>query len=207
MARTKGIQESGHAAGPFTRLTFAVERVQEQLAREPDRGAALERERAALARKVERLVAAIGDGRGPVALVQEIARAEARLQEIEAEMARLAAASRMSALDLKRLEREVEAELARFADVLRGAVPRVRQALKKLLVDRAEFTPVPTEKKKRTYAFKAELSYGAILQGVPVEPFHVSRKSPWGHHSDCGDVVGCGFEEWRRRSRLLENPQ
>ena len=37
------------------------------------------------------MVTAIGDGKGPAALVTEIAKAEARITEIEAELARLAA--------------------------------------------------------------------------------------------------------------------
>ncbi|MGH7406730.1 MAG: zinc ribbon domain-containing protein [Candidatus Methylomirabilales bacterium] len=66
---------------------------------------ALEREKGALARKIERMVAAIRDGRAPSALVQEIAKAEARGRGIEAERTRLAAAPTVTALDLKRIER------------------------------------------------------------------------------------------------------
>ena len=147
-------------------VEVAVEQVRERLAEDPDSRPALEREKASLARKIERMVAAIGDGRGPVALVREIAKAEARIQEIETEVARLETAPNLTVLDLKRLEREVEAELARFADLLRGNVPRARQALKKLLVDRVTFTPIRTKNGRQTYAFTGELSYGALLRGV-----------------------------------------
>lgn len=111
-------------------------------------------------------MAAIGDGRGPVALVQEIAKAEARIKEIDTEVARLETAPSLTAMDLKRLEREVESDLTRFADLLRGNVPRARQALKKLLVDRVTFTPIRAENGRQTYAFAGELSYGALLRGV-----------------------------------------
>ena len=113
-----------------------VERVREQLRSEPDRGAALEREKVALTRKIGRMVAAIGDGKGPAALVQEIAKAEARVAEIEAELARFAAVPALGGLDLKRIEQDVAGQLSRFADLLKGNVPRARQALKKLLADR-----------------------------------------------------------------------
>ena len=167
----------------------AVERVREQMAREPDRGVVLEREQAALARKIERLVAAIGEGKGPAALVQEIARAEARVREIGGERVRLAAAPSLTALDLKRIEREVEGQLSRFADLLKGNVVRGRQALKKLLVDRVEFTPVESGNGKRVYDFRGELSYGAILQeavclrGVPsgIRTRVSALKEPNGH--------------------------
>jgi hypothetical protein len=66
---------------------------------------------------------------------------------------------------LKGLEREIEGELARFADLITGNTLRARQALKKLLVDRVEFTPIKTGNGKETYAFKGDLSYGAIVRG------------------------------------------
>jgi DNA invertase Pin-like site-specific DNA recombinase len=145
-------------------VACGVARVREQLATEPDRGPALEREKVALARKIERMVAAIGDGRGPAALVQEIAKAEARIKEIDAELARLAAAPALGDLDLMRIERDVAAQLERFADVLKGNVPRARQALKKLLVDRVRFNPIELGNGKRTYAFEGELAYGAVVR-------------------------------------------
>jgi len=141
-----------------------VERLHEQLAREPERGPALHREKAALQRKIERMVAAIGDGKGPAALVQEIARAEARVKEIEAEVARVQATPALTKVNWRRLEGAVAAQLDRFQDLLRGNPPRARQALKKLLVDKVEFTPVESSGGHRTYAFRGELAYGAVLQ-------------------------------------------
>ncbi len=91
-------------------------------AQDPGRVPALKRERTALEPKIASVVRAIGYGRGPAALVQEIAKGEARVKEIEAELARLAAAPALTDLDVKRLERAVEGELARFADLLKGNV-------------------------------------------------------------------------------------
>lgn len=147
-------------------LEYGVERVRDELAQQPDRRPALEREKAALARRIGRMVEAIGDGRGPAALVQEIAKGEARIKEIEAGMARLAAVPALDELNLKRIERDVEGQLARFADLLKGNIPRARQALKQLLVDRVEFTPGDLGDGRRTYQFQGELAYGAVLREV-----------------------------------------
>jgi len=63
------------------------------------------------------------------------------------------------------MEAAIAKELSRFSELLTGNVPRARQALKKLLLDTVEFTPTTPETGKQTYAFRAELSYGAIVQG------------------------------------------
>ncbi len=60
--------------------------------------------------------------------------------------------------------KEINGELARFVDPLKGNVQRVRQALKKLLVDRVTFTPIESENGKQIYAFTGELSYGALVR-------------------------------------------
>jgi len=94
-------------------------------------------------------------------------------KDIDGELARLAAAPGLTVLDLRRIERQLEEEFSKFADLLRGHAPRGRHALKELLVDRAEFTPVESGNGKRTYAFRGELSYGVVLReavsmrGVP----------------------------------------
>jgi len=126
----------------------------------------LERERDGLTRKIARLVAAIGEGNGSATLVQEIAKAEARVKEIEAGLARLATLPALEALDLAKMEAAIAAQLSRFAELIRGNIPRARQALRKLLVDPIDFTPVTTDDGEQTYAFKGELTYGAVLQEV-----------------------------------------
>lgn len=69
----------------------------------------------------------------------------------------------MADLDLKGLEGEVAGRLARFSDLLKGNVPRARQALKKLLADRMEGTPTEVDG-QRVYRFTGELRYGAVLR-------------------------------------------
>jgi len=144
-----------------------VQYVQEQLVSQPDRRPALEEEKATLARRVRRMVEAIGDGQGPAALVQEIAKAEARIQAIEAELAGLRAVPTLGQVDLGRIQREVTRGLARFEDLLRGDVPHARQALKTILVNRVKFSPMDTADGRRTYSFEGELVYnGIVLQGL-----------------------------------------
>lgn len=146
-------------------VEVAVERVRERLVKSPDCRISLEQERKGLQRKIERWTEAVGDRDVASVFIPKIKQANARVMEIDAELARLTAAPTLGVLELKRLEREIEGELARFADLLRGNVPRARQALKKLLVDRVEFTPVQERNGKGTYAFKGELHYGALLRG------------------------------------------
>ncbi len=146
-------------------VEIAVERVRERLAKDPDCRPMLEQERKGLQRKIERWTEAVGDRDVATVFIPKIKQANARVMEIGAELARLAAAPTLGVLELKRLEREIDGQLVRFADLLRGNVPRARQALKKLLVDRVEFTPVQERNGKGTYAFKGELHYGALLRG------------------------------------------
>ncbi len=63
-------------------------------------------------------------------------------------------------------EKEIAEQLRRFADLLHGNVPRARQLLKKLLVDRVVFAPVTLSGGTRTYSFRGELTYGALLREV-----------------------------------------
>ena len=163
-----------------------VARLQAELGKEPDRGPALAQEKASLTRKIRRLVEAIGEGQGPAALVEEIRRAEARVQEIEAELARRQAAPVLGTLDLTQLEQEVGEQLGRFAALLRGNIPRARQALKKLLVDRVDFSPVDSGTGRKTYRFRGELNYGAVLQGSGIYAGCPQRDTP-------GSGSGAGF--------------
>jgi site-specific DNA recombinase len=145
-------------------LQAGVERVRQQLRADPDRAKHLERERTSLAKKLDRWADAVGDGAD--IYKQKIREADARLKEIDGELARLTAAPSVSSLDLKAMEREIAAQLRRFADLLTGNVPRARQLLKKLLADRVTFRPVTLSNGSRTYSFRGELSYGALIQQV-----------------------------------------
>ena len=92
--------------------------------------------------------------------------AEARIKEIDAELASMASIPTLRQLDLKRIERDVSEELERFDNLLHGDVPAARQALKRILTDRVEFNPAGTDDGRRTYSFRGELAYnGVILDG------------------------------------------
>jgi site-specific DNA recombinase len=147
-------------------LACGVEHLRQEMAHDPNRRPALERERTALTVRIGRMVAAIGEGQGPAALVEEIATAEARVKEIEEDLGRLATLPALEALDLAQMEDAVAAQLSRFAELIRGNIPRARQALKKLLVDAVDFTPVTTLDGQQTYSFKGDLTYGAVLHEV-----------------------------------------
>jgi DNA invertase Pin-like site-specific DNA recombinase len=184
-----------HVEGFRWAIQRAATLAREALVREPDAVAALEREQAALARKIERMVTAIGDGQGPKALVQEIATAEARVAEIEMERTRLTAGPALDALDVTRIERDVTAQLARFGRLLAGDVPRARQALKKLLVDRVAFRPVDAGGGRQTYEFTGEFSYGAILREVVCSCESLPKVS-------LGSLGVLAFWEWQRTMSL-----
>lgn len=150
------------------RFAYTVERavalLRERLRKDPDCRPALERERKGLQRKIDQWGDETFDDRDLAAvLTPKIKGARARVKEIDAELARLEAAPGMADLDLKGLEGEVAGRLARFSDLLKGNVPRARQALKKLLVDRMEGTPTEAGG-QRVYRFTGALSYGAVLR-------------------------------------------
>ena len=88
---------------------------------------------------------------------------EVRITEIEGELARLASAPAVLALDLDAIEQAVARQLGRFVNRLRGNAHRARQVLKKLLVDRTQFRPVEADGGRQTLAIRGYLSYGAIL--------------------------------------------
>ena len=74
-----------------TAVQYSLARLRAHLTQEPDPRPALARECQALTRRIERMVTAIGDGRGAATLVAEIAKAEEQIKALEIELARLAA--------------------------------------------------------------------------------------------------------------------
>jgi hypothetical protein len=63
-------------------------------------------------------------------------------------------------------EKAVVGQLARFANVLKGNIPRARQALKKLLVGRVELAPIDAGNGKRSYRFTGEVNSGVVLDDM-----------------------------------------
>ena len=153
-------------------VACGVARVRERLAQEPERASTLEHERDALARQIKRLVATIEGGRGPTALVREIDEKETQIRDIEAELARLAAAPTLAQLDPGKLEEAVATHLSRFQELIMSNVPLARQALKKLQLHPMVFTPVEAGdageagSRRLTYGFHGELSFGPPIREV-----------------------------------------
>jgi hypothetical protein len=151
-------------------FSFAVDKamrwVQAQLREDPGRVRQLERRKAALRQQIERLVGAIAEGRGPASIVKEIERAEAEVKENDIELTRLTSGAAVTELDLKRIEREISKQLGRFTELLRGNVPRARQALKKLLADAVVLSTVSLADGREAYAFEGTLQYGAVIREV-----------------------------------------
>jgi hypothetical protein len=147
-------------------VRYGVAQLRERLAQEPDRGPDLEREREALTRRIARMVTAIGDGRGPAALVAEIAKAEEQVKALEIELAHLATLPQLKHVDLQGLETKIAERLTGFVDLLRGDVPQARRVLKELLAEPVIFRPVTLESGKQTYEFSGQLQGGLVLQGI-----------------------------------------
>ncbi len=142
----------------------AIRLVHEQLAKEPDRVPALEREQAALDRKIARLVQVIEDGDDSSAIRAALRGHETRVKEIQDELARLAAGPPLAPSDLLTLEAEASVHLRRFADLLQGDVLLARQLLKKLLAEPIAFWSASNGRKEKIINFSAKLGYGAVLR-------------------------------------------
>jgi len=152
-------------------VEFGVERVREELGREPDLTSQLERERRGLQQTLDKWEASpLHDPEKEVLILPKIRKAADRIKAINAELARLTGTPKLDKKLLDHFERQIAGELGRFADVLKGNIPRARQALKKLLVERVAFTPVDAGNGKQTYEFNGKLSYGAPLHGVIYSP-------------------------------------
>lgn len=85
---------------------------------------------------------------------------------MKAEIRAIENATRLSELDLHRVDRVLEGYLGRIGEVLRGDALRARQALRKLLVDRISFVPVEAAG-HRTYRLEANVTFGRILAEEP----------------------------------------
>ncbi len=147
-------------------VDHAVRMAQEDRVREPDRVPALEREQATLRRKIERLVAAIEDGQAAAAIQTAIKAHEARIAEIQGELARLTTGPKLLSCDLAGLQAKAAAHLGRFAALLTGEVPLARQVLKKLLEDRVDFWSSTDGNGRKVVCFEARLTYGAVIREI-----------------------------------------
>src|SRR5262245_37985565 len=138
----------------------ALDRAERRRAEAPDQRRTLERERAANATVIRRLVDAIKHGQATETLLGELAVEEARGKRIDRPLAALDhPAPRLAALDRK--------QLAALARVLRGELAagpgRARCFIQRALGD-SRLACVPfREPGRRGYRFRATGTYGALL--------------------------------------------
>ena len=146
-------------------VAFVVEHALADLARRrrdnPERPQELEAELKKVRREVGRFMELVADGSAPRSVLAEIANRETRIEALEKELRELAAHA-PDELDMRRLRKAVEAHAAKFKDLLRGDVPRARQALRKLLVGKLRFTPV-LQAGRKSYTFEGQTRVGPLL--------------------------------------------
>lgn len=102
----------------------------------------LEAELRKVRKELARFLSAIAGGNAPKSIMAEIARRERRIEQLDREIGRYSVPD-VSELDLRRARKGAREAGGRFKDLLRGDVPRARQALRKLLRDRdGNFAPL-----------------------------------------------------------------
>jgi site-specific DNA recombinase len=107
-----------------------------------ERGRLLRRELVGLDEELTRLAAAIATAGGEVpTLLAAIREREGRRQRLQAELASLEGLSRVSALDLRRLEHTIRERFADWRGLAERHVQRARPVLQAALVGRFVFTP------------------------------------------------------------------
>ena len=89
-------------------------------------------------KKLDNFLRAIGEGKAPPSVLKEVGKLEAEI--VERELARLLLDA-PSELDLARLKRSFRDRLTQFDNLLMSDVGVARQALRKLLDGRIEFSP------------------------------------------------------------------
>lgn len=128
------------------------------LKRAPDERPKLEAEQRRVRKELERFMRAIAEGKAPKAIMAEIARREQRIEQLEREIGRYSVPE-VGELDRRRALKRAREMAGRFKDLMRGDVPRARQALRKLLRDRdgnfapLSFVPVVRDGRK-TYTMR-----------------------------------------------------
>lgn len=145
-------------------VEIALERLRTGQERHLDRRTAIERELSLIDARERHLTAAIarGDDMDPLlaSLKAEGTRKKALVRELEG----LADVEKVASLDAHRIKRHLKSRVSDAKDLMTGKVPQVRQMIRKLLVDRLEFTPV-VEKGEKGYRFTGEGSFGQFLSG------------------------------------------
>ncbi len=85
------------------------------------------------------------------------------------ELETLGSAERASSMNVHGIKKSLKVRLADTKALLSRHIPEARQMLRKLLVERLEFTPVEVNGRKG-YRFTGAGSYGPLLDGETFSP-------------------------------------
>lgn len=108
----------------------------------PDTLPKLEAELRKTRKELGRFMEAIAGGKVPKSIMAEIANRERRIEQLEREIGRYSVPD-VGELGMRRARKGAREMAGRFKDLIRGDVPRARQALRKLLRDRdGNFSPL-----------------------------------------------------------------
>jgi hypothetical protein len=153
-----------------TAIDKAVARLRAGQERHLDRRTAIERELSLIEAQERRLVEAIKHGGQALdPLVNALKTEEARKRVLVSELETLGSVERASSLNLHRIKKSLRARLADTKALLSRHIPEAREMLRKLLVERLEFTPVEVNGRKG-YRFTGAGSYGPLFDGEAFSP-------------------------------------
>jgi DNA invertase Pin-like site-specific DNA recombinase len=132
----------------------------------PDRRQTLESQIAEVRRREQRLAEAISQGTpgdaAPEALLNVLRAEEARRKDLEQQLAVLPQATAMAPVDRDHVARELRTRADDMRGVLRRQGAQAREALRTLLLDRFDCTPVLVAG-TRGYAFTGDGTFGGLL--------------------------------------------
>jgi hypothetical protein len=130
-----------------------------------ERQRALRIELVKIEEELVRLSTAIASGGELAALLDAVRKREERRRRLQAEMMSLDGLVRVSALDLRRLERAIRERFDDWHGLMEREVDHARRALSAALVGRLVFTP-RSEGDTRYYEFVGRWSIGRVVAGI-----------------------------------------
>jgi site-specific DNA recombinase len=142
----------------------ALERLRPSDATE-ERRRTLRTELVNIEQELVRLSAAIASGGELAALLDAVREREQRRRRLEADLMSLDSLVRVSALDLRRLERAIRERFDDWHGLMKREVDHARRALSAALVGRLVFTP-HSEGDTRYYEFVGRWSIGRAVAGI-----------------------------------------
>jgi site-specific DNA recombinase len=146
-------------------VATALARLRSGQEQQLDRRTQIERELSLIEAQEHRLVEAVKRGDPIDPLVAALRAEENRKRALTAELANLADAARIAALDVKRVQQSLRARVADVRGLLGRRIPQTRQLLRKLLIGRLECEGF-VEPGGKGYRFRGEATYAGLLTGA-----------------------------------------